>query len=125
MVRSRAPLTNVRPSGVTATHSTRPRCPGSGTASSPVLTLRNRAGETIDFESARVGFRQVEIDAHGILKLNGQRLILRGVNRHEHCPEAGAGPTTNGFDLDAMNGPGGGGCGGVATRAICAGHART
>lgn len=30
----------------------------------------------------RVGLRQVEI-IDGVLMLNGERLILRGVNRHE------------------------------------------
>jgi beta-galactosidase len=53
-----------------------------------VLTLRNAQGETIDFESCRVGFRQVEIN-DGIILLNGKRLVLRGVNRHEHHPEHG------------------------------------
>jgi len=53
-----------------------------------VLTLRNAQGEAIDFESSRVGFRQVEIK-DGLILLNGKRLVLRGVNRHEHHPERG------------------------------------
>jgi len=53
-----------------------------------VLTLKNKEGEAIDFESCRVGFRQVEIK-DGLILLNGKRLVLRGVNRHEHHPERG------------------------------------
>ena len=53
-----------------------------------VLTLRDKEGKALDFESCRVGFRQVEIK-DGLILLNGQRLVLRGVNRHEHHPERG------------------------------------
>ncbi|MGQ9779507.1 MAG: glycoside hydrolase family 2 TIM barrel-domain containing protein [Bacillota bacterium] len=53
-----------------------------------VLTLLDPNGRAVDFESCRVGFRQVEI-RDGILLLNGQRLVIRGVNRHEHHPERG------------------------------------
>lgn len=35
-----------------------------------------------------VGFRQVAI-ADGVLKLNGKRLLLHGVNRHDFCAEHG------------------------------------
>ena len=53
-----------------------------------VLTLRDPQGAAVDFESCRVGFRQVEIKDSVIL-LNGKRLVLRGVDRHEHHPERG------------------------------------
>jgi beta-galactosidase/beta-glucuronidase len=53
-----------------------------------VLTLRDPQGAAVDFESCRVGFRQVEIKDSLIL-LNGKRLVLRGVDRHEHHPERG------------------------------------
>ncbi|WP_328648471.1 DUF4981 domain-containing protein [Amycolatopsis sp. NBC_00348] len=36
----------------------------------------------------RIGFRTVAID-DGLLKVNGRRLLLRGVNRHEHHPRTG------------------------------------
>ena len=39
-------------------------------------------------EAYDVGFRQVEISG-GLLKLNGQPLLIRGVNRHEHHPRHG------------------------------------
>jgi len=53
-----------------------------------VLTLKDPQGAAVDFESCRVGFRQVETK-DGLILLNGKRLVLRGVNRHEHHPERG------------------------------------
>jgi beta-galactosidase/beta-glucuronidase len=53
-----------------------------------VLTLKDPLGRAVDFESCRVGFRQIEIK-DGLIALNGRRLILRGVDRHEHHPEVG------------------------------------
>lgn len=53
-----------------------------------VLTLRNAAGQALDFESCRVGFREVRI-REGQLQLNGRRLVLRGVDCHEHHPAKG------------------------------------
>lgn len=52
------------------------------------LTLLDPQGQPIDFESCRVGFRQVEIK-DGLLLVNGQRLVIRGVDRHEHHPVRG------------------------------------
>jgi beta-galactosidase len=53
-----------------------------------VLTLKDPQGQAVDFESCRVGFRQVEIK-DGVILLNGRRLVLRGVDRHEHHPQLG------------------------------------
>lgn len=36
----------------------------------------------------RIGFRSVRID-HGVIKVNGRRILLRGVNRHEFHPDKG------------------------------------
>jgi beta-galactosidase/beta-glucuronidase len=52
------------------------------------LTLKDPQGAAVDFESSQVGFRQVEIK-DGLLLINGQRLVMRGVNRHEHHPVRG------------------------------------
>lgn len=54
-----------------------------------VLEMVDEQGNVTEIESCRVGFRQVEINAEGILTLNGRRLIIRGVDRHEFCPENG------------------------------------
>lgn len=47
-----------------------------------VLWLRNTAGETIEAASCKIGFRQVEIKDRQIL-INGQPVLLKGVNRHD------------------------------------------
>ncbi|KAA8820184.1 glycoside hydrolase family 2 TIM barrel-domain containing protein [Bifidobacterium vespertilionis] len=46
------------------------------------ITLRDAAGDAIETSSTRIGFRRVTIE-NGVLKLNGKRLVFRGVNRHE------------------------------------------
>lgn len=48
-----------------------------------ILVLKDRDGKEVDFESCRVGFRQIEIK-NSMMLLNGKRLVLRGVDRHEH-----------------------------------------
>ncbi|WP_114196315.1 beta-galactosidase [Edaphovirga cremea] len=53
-----------------------------------VISLLNAQGELIEAEAFDVGFRQVEI-SNGLLKVNGQPLLIRGTNRHEHHPENG------------------------------------
>ena len=53
-----------------------------------VLTLKSAEGEALDFESCRVGFRQVEIK-NSVILVNGRRLVMRGVDRHEHHPVRG------------------------------------
>ena len=51
-----------------------------------VMSVVDPEGEVVEVVSVRVGFRRVEI-IDGILTLNGQPIVLRGVNRHEHDPE--------------------------------------
>jgi beta-galactosidase len=53
------------------------------------LELELRQGE--DFlckKRIRIGFRRVEIDGN-VLKINGRRVILKGVNRHDFDPDHG------------------------------------
>jgi beta-galactosidase len=54
-----------------------------------VLETVDGTGKVTDIESVRVGFRKIEIRKDGVLCLNGRRLIVRGVNVHEFCPETG------------------------------------
>lgn len=54
-----------------------------------VLEMIDASGEVTEIESCRVGFRQLEINSQGVLTLNGRRLIIRGVDRHEFCPKTG------------------------------------
>ena len=53
-----------------------------------VVSLVNALGLVVDIEAYQVGFREVEI-SDGLLKVNGQPVLIRGVNRHEHHPEKG------------------------------------
>jgi beta-galactosidase len=53
-----------------------------------IMTLLSPDGHEADFESCRIGFRRIEI-VDGAILLNGKRLILRGVNRHEHEAHVG------------------------------------
>ncbi|WP_431221820.1 beta-galactosidase [Serratia sp. L9] len=53
-----------------------------------LVQLLSLNGELVEAEAYDVGFRQVEI-SNGLLKLNGQPLLIRGANRHEHHPEHG------------------------------------
>ncbi|MDE2984969.1 MAG: DUF4981 domain-containing protein [Gemmatimonadota bacterium] len=50
------------------------------------ISVQGPTGELAEIVTTRVGFRRVEI-IDGILTLNGQPIVLRGVNRHEHDPE--------------------------------------
>ncbi|MDR0531144.1 MAG: DUF4981 domain-containing protein [Oscillospiraceae bacterium] len=53
------------------------------------LELRLRSGgEVLCKKRVRVGFRRIEIDGN-VLKLNGRRMILKGVNRHDFDPDHG------------------------------------
>ncbi len=46
------------------------------------VLVRDAEGWLVETSSAVVGFRHVEIE-HGIFTVNGERIVLRGVNRHE------------------------------------------
>ena len=52
------------------------------------ITLKDGKGKAVEYLSAQVGFREVEWK-DGVLKVNGQRILIRGVNRHEHDPVSG------------------------------------
>ncbi|MER0126627.1 beta-galactosidase [Franconibacter daqui] len=53
-----------------------------------VVALYDEHNALLEAEACDIGFRKVEI-SEGLLKLNGQPLLIRGVNRHEHHPERG------------------------------------
>lgn len=54
-----------------------------------VLEMKDKEGNTVDIESCKIGFRQVKINDRGVLTLNGRRLVIRGVDRHDFCPQSG------------------------------------
>ncbi|MCB5906348.1 glycoside hydrolase family 2 TIM barrel-domain containing protein [Streptomyces pinistramenti] len=53
-----------------------------------VVTLADAAGRAVDVQRTRLGFRSI---AHGpgTFTVNGQPIVLRGVNRHESDPDHG------------------------------------
>lgn len=53
-----------------------------------VLSLKDENGTLIETESYKVGFRKFEIK-DGLMKINGRRIVFRGVNRHEFDVETG------------------------------------
>ena len=62
-------------------------------------------GEVIDTHEVRVGFRKAEFRADGFY-LNGEKLKLRGLNRHQAYPYVGyaAPKTMQEFDADVLKG---------------------
>ena len=61
---------------------------------SMVIKLTNEKGEVTEVISRKIGFRKVEIN-NGVLKVNGQPILLKGTNRHEHDPVTGRTVTKN------------------------------
>ncbi|KAL1654834.1 hypothetical protein SLS61_002583 [Didymella pomorum] len=58
------------------------------TAESPNLYHLVVSLDSTQHVAHRVGFRQVEMK-DGLIKVNGKRVVFRGVNRHEHHPQFG------------------------------------
>lgn len=52
------------------------------------ISLLDPQGHVIDSESCTVGFRSVEVAERKLL-INGQAVMIKGVNRHEHDPRRG------------------------------------
>ena len=52
------------------------------------ITLKDKNGKVLEVIPQRVGFRSVEIKDRNFL-VNGKRVFLKGVNRHEHHPKNG------------------------------------
>ena len=52
------------------------------------LTLKDGDGKVLEVVPQRIGFKRVEIKGSDLL-VNGQRVLIKGVNRHEHHPRRG------------------------------------
>lgn len=52
------------------------------------VSLLDEQGQLIEAEGYDVGFRRVEI-SQGLLRVNGEPILIRGVNRHEHDAKKG------------------------------------
>ncbi|MEW9700751.1 glycoside hydrolase family 2 TIM barrel-domain containing protein [Paenibacillus sp. SI8] len=53
-----------------------------------VLGLKDDSGQLLETESCKVGFRAFEIK-DGLMRINGERIVFKGVNRHEFDCERG------------------------------------
>ncbi|MBD8070637.1 glycoside hydrolase family 2 TIM barrel-domain containing protein [Bacillus sp. PS06] len=53
-----------------------------------VLALKDEKGNLLETESCKVGFRKFEIK-DGLMKINGKRIVFKGVNRHEFASDKG------------------------------------
>jgi len=68
-----------------------------------LVSLKDERGETLEVIPIRVGFRRVEI-REGNLLVNGRRILIKGVNRHETDPDRGQAVTVESMirDLEVM-----------------------
>ena len=53
-----------------------------------VLSLKDDKGILVETESCKVGFRKFEIK-DGLMRINGERIVFKGVNRHEFASDKG------------------------------------
>ncbi len=51
-----------------------------------VIEYKDAKGKLVSATSRRIGFRTVEI-RNGEVQVNGRRILIKGVNRHEHDPD--------------------------------------
>lgn len=52
------------------------------------ITLKNKNGDILEVVPQRIGFKKIEIKGADFL-VNGKRVLIKGVNRHEHHPRNG------------------------------------
>ncbi len=64
-----------------------------------LLTLKDDSGKTLEVIPVNVGFRKVEIK-NGDLLVNGQRILIKGVDRHEFDPDLGQAITVADMERD-------------------------
>jgi beta-galactosidase len=66
-----------------------------------VLTLKDGAGKAVESTSLRIGFRTVEVRERKLL-VNGRRVLIKGVNRHDHHETKGKALDRATLRLDAV-----------------------
>jgi beta-galactosidase len=57
-----------------------------------IVSLMNEKGQVVEATGTKIGFRSSEIKGKDFL-INGKRVLVKGVNRHEHDPDLGKVPT--------------------------------
>ena len=70
------------------------KTPALWTAETPNLytatfTLQDKNGKTLHSENQKFGFRTIETRESDGLYINGERILIKGVNRHSFRPESG------------------------------------
>ena len=65
-----------------------------------LIEIRDDEGNLIEFVPYRFGFRRIEINKDHVVLLNGQRLIINGVNRHEWDAKRGRAITMDDMTSD-------------------------
>ncbi|OGV52043.1 MAG: hypothetical protein A2017_03570, partial [Lentisphaerae bacterium GWF2_44_16] len=53
-----------------------------------LVTIKDSSGNVVSAKSVRTGFRNIEIK-NGVMMVNGRRILVRGVNRHDSHPDEG------------------------------------
>jgi beta-galactosidase len=53
-----------------------------------VIAIKDEKGATLEIIKQQIGFRKIEIK-NGLLLVNGQPILIKGVNRHETDPKTG------------------------------------
>ncbi len=66
------------------------------------LTLTDGEGKEIDVRGHKLGFRQIEIGRKGEILVNGQPLLIHGVNRHDFSGEYGRSVPREEMERDVM-----------------------
>ncbi|MDE6480310.1 MAG: DUF4981 domain-containing protein [Muribaculaceae bacterium] len=66
------------------------------------LTLTDESGNDIDVRGHKLGFRQIEIGKKGEILINGQPLLIHGVNRHDFSGEYGRTVPPEEMEKDVM-----------------------
>lgn len=64
-----------------------------------LLSLKDADGDVLEWESERIGFREIEIK-EGQLLVNGKAVMLNGMNRHDHSPIGGRHVTIREMEKD-------------------------
>jgi len=66
-----------------------------------VVTLKSPEGKSIESTATRIGFRSVEVKDRMLL-VNGKRVLIKGVNRHDHHDTKGKALDRETMRLDAV-----------------------
>ena len=90
-------FTQTKPAATQVTFEGKVSAPAQWSAENPnlytaIIVLKNEKGQVLEATGTKIGFRRTEIKGKNFL-INGQRVWVKGVNRHEHDPDLGKVPT--------------------------------